>query len=50
MHENHIQRGHESIRREDNLIEVEDEIARCLGRLLGYDEATIEELLKKPRF
>jgi hypothetical protein len=37
-------------RREGNLIEFEDEIARCLGRLLGYDEVTIEELLKKPRF
>jgi hypothetical protein len=37
-------------RREGSLDEVEDEIARCLGRLLGYDEATIEELLEKPRF
>ncbi|OGD60434.1 hypothetical protein A3K78_09155 [Candidatus Bathyarchaeota archaeon RBG_13_52_12] len=36
--------------REANLVEAEDEIARCLGRLLGYDEVTIEELLKKPRF
>ena len=37
-------------RREGNLIEFEDEIARCFGRLLGYDEATIEDLLEKPRF
>jgi hypothetical protein len=37
-------------RREGNLIEFEDEIARCLGRLLGYDEVTIEDLLEKPRF
>jgi hypothetical protein len=37
-------------RRESNLIEFEDEIARCLGRLLGYNEVTIEDLLEKPRF
>jgi hypothetical protein len=37
-------------RREGNLIEFEDEIVRCLGRLLGYDEITIEDLLEKPRF
>jgi len=37
-------------RSDDNLIEFEDEIARCFGRLLGYDEATIEDLLEEPRF
>ena len=37
-------------RSDDNLIEFEDEIARCFGRLLGYDEVTVEELLNKPRF
>jgi hypothetical protein len=37
-------------RREGSLNEDEDEIARCLGRLLGYDEGTIKELLEKPRF
>lgn len=29
---------------------VEEEVARGLGRLLSYDEGTIEELLKKPKF
>ena len=35
---------------EGKLGEAEDEIARELGRILGYDEPTIEGLLKKPRF
>ena len=37
-------------RREGKLPEAEDEIARELGRILGYDEETIEGLLRKPRF
>ena len=36
--------------REGRLAESEDEIARELGSILGYDEETIEGLLKKPRF
>jgi hypothetical protein len=36
--------------REGKLEEAENEIARKLGRILGYDEATIEGLLRKPRF
>jgi hypothetical protein len=36
--------------REDTLAESEDEIARQLGSILGYDEETVEGLLKKPRF
>ncbi len=36
--------------REGRLRESEDEIARELGAILGYDGRTIEELLKKPRF
>jgi len=28
----------------------EENIARELGHILGYDDATIEELLRKPRF
>jgi len=36
--------------REGKLRESEDEIARELGAILGYDEETIEGLLKKPRF
>jgi hypothetical protein len=36
--------------REGKLEEAENEIARELGRILGYDEATIEGLLRKPRF
>jgi hypothetical protein len=36
--------------REGKLREAEDKIARELGRILGYDEATIEGLLKNPRF
>lgn len=37
-------------RREGRLTESEDEIARELGSILGYDEETLEGLLKKPRF
>ncbi len=37
-------------RREGRLVESEDEIARELGAILGYDKETIEGLLKKPRF
>ncbi len=36
--------------REGKLAEVEEEIAVGLGLLLGYDKATIEDLLKNPRF
>lgn len=36
--------------REGKLEEVENEIAKELGRILGYDESTIEGLLRKPRF
>lgn len=36
--------------REGKLKESEEEIARELGSILGYDEATVEELLKKSRF
>jgi hypothetical protein len=36
--------------REGRLQESEDEIARELGVILGYDEETIAGLLKKPRF
>jgi hypothetical protein len=36
--------------KEGKLGESEDEIARELGRILGYDDQTIEELLKKPRY
>ena len=36
--------------KERKLVEHEDEIARELGRILGYDGETIEGLLKKPRF
>jgi hypothetical protein len=35
---------------EDTLEDAEDEIARELGRILGYDETTIEGLLRKPRY
>ncbi len=37
-------------RKEGRLAESEDEIARELGSILGYNEETIEGLLKKPRF
>jgi hypothetical protein len=30
--------------------DVEEDVARGLGRLLSYDEGTIEELLRRPRF
>ena len=36
--------------KEGKLGESEDEIARELGRILGYDESTIEGLLRKPRY
>jgi hypothetical protein len=36
--------------RDGTLKEVEDDIARELGRILGYDDSTIEGLLRKPRF
>jgi hypothetical protein len=36
--------------RDGKLGEAEDEIARELGGILGYDEQTIEGLLRKPRF
>jgi hypothetical protein len=36
--------------KEGKLGELEDEIARELGRILGYDESTIEGLLRKPRY
>jgi hypothetical protein len=36
--------------KEGKLGESEDEIARELGRILGYDELTIEGLLRKPRY
>lgn len=36
--------------REGKLGESEDEIASELGRILGYDEPTIEGLLRKPRY
>jgi hypothetical protein len=36
--------------REGKLGDAEDEIARELGRILGYDEPTIEGLLRKPRY
>lgn len=36
--------------RDGKLGEAEDEIARELGGILGYDEPTIEGLLRKPRF
>ncbi|MCX6648109.1 MAG: hypothetical protein NTV61_01790 [Candidatus Bathyarchaeota archaeon] len=36
--------------REGKLGEAEDEIARELGRILGYDDEAIEGLLRKPRF
>ena len=35
---------------EHNLAVVEDELARRLGALLGYDRDTVEGLLKNPRF
>ncbi len=37
-------------RREGILNESEDEIARAMGAVLGYDKDTIESLLKRPRF
>jgi hypothetical protein len=39
-----------SRQREGRLAESEDEIARELGSILGYDWKTIEMLLRKPRF
>ncbi len=36
--------------RESRLAESEEEIARELGAILGYDKDTIESLLVKPRF
>jgi hypothetical protein len=35
---------------EGKLKESEEQIARELGDILGYDKATIDDLLKKPRF
>ena len=37
-------------RREGKLAEAEDEIAVNLGLLLGYDNETIADLLRNPRF
>jgi hypothetical protein len=36
--------------REGKIAEAEDDIAKELGRILGYDEETIKGLLNKPRF
>ena len=37
-------------RREGKLVKAEEEIAVGLGLLLGYDEETVADLLKNPRF